>query len=96
MKALELTVTEQDILNGTRRCETGCAITLAVCRLLGNTGKVFVLTTRKEISIYDSDTGQTEVYALPFDAREFVDRYDLGCPVSPFSFSAFHRTTLTK
>jgi hypothetical protein len=82
MKTVTIEVTQEDIEKGERgECEK-CALALAVSR---------VTKYRVEIGLYEAEfydgpelcVGSSD---LPIAAMVFVERFDNGHPVSPFTF----------
>lgn len=78
MKSLAIRVTRDDIQNGETESATRCPIARAIRRL----GK------KKWISVvpYQIELGDA-VYQMPETARNFLDRFDDGLAVEPFSFT---------
>jgi hypothetical protein len=78
MKTLTIEVTQEDIERGVKQECWDCPIALALFR-----------TTGKEWSVAPSscrELGTLTDYIFPAEATEFIRSFDLGYPVSPFSF----------
>jgi hypothetical protein len=75
-------VTQEDIDEGTKGDCTFCPIALAVDRALG--GECCVAVTI--FDVYITENAHAEVFPLPSEARQFIQRFDKGKPVSPFEF----------
>lgn len=78
MTKLRVRVTRADIQNGEIESPTMCPIARAIRRL----------GTKKGISVvpYQIEIGDA-VFAMPLPAMSFMDRFDDGLAVEPFSFT---------
>lgn len=73
---IKIDVTAEDIVNGVRGVAFACPIARAVKRM--GSSQVYVA-----YGCLECDEGEG---FLPKSASDFVDRFDEGLPVSPFSF----------
>ncbi len=81
----EISVTAEDIARGKRGSCGECPIALAVARALGKATDVKVTCVFAYIRHNLRDA--TTVYALPGKATRFIDAFDDGEPVEPFTFT---------
>ena len=90
MKQLTITVTQDDIDMGVMGDSCQCPIALATQRLLLDADVVTVgHVTVGATAIYDglSDDGEySDVYMLPYGAQIFIQDFDRGNMVEPFTF----------
>lgn len=80
-ETLRVRVLKSDIRKGVEGSCSRCPIAIAVRRLAPR-GKSVVVTWDEAI------LGHTTTYDLPRVASRFIDRFDEGKPVKPFSFTA--------
>lgn len=81
---MKIEVTQEDIIKGIRHAGDACPIALATKRTLG-IGKVDV--ARDSICVQvETPHDQSEDIHLPQEASDFIEMFDLGEPVYPFSF----------
>jgi hypothetical protein len=76
----KITVTAADIQNGVREDGNCCAIALAARRVFHS--------RVEEIAVEEWLTVGARTFTLPKNAIRFMDRFDNGQPVRPFSFIA--------
>lgn len=76
---MTITVTQDDINTGRTKNCGWCPVALAVRRLLVPGSSVSVSGTHVNISI-------SKGLLLPIEAQKFIDRFDRGDPVVPFTF----------
>jgi hypothetical protein len=75
---IKVEVTQSDIDHGTRQSNTSCPIAIALERITGERWSVGQSHCRSiRASHYEY---------LPYDAQQFVRRFDIGAPVAPFCF----------
>ena len=82
---MKINVTATDIDKGIRSDDTHCPIALAVKRALRKRKGLFV--TDIGIEWENKDERIEKLCGLPARARKFVERFDEGKPVKPFSFN---------
>lgn len=80
-----ITVTQEDILNGEAGTNQPCPIALAVKRALPGYA-VDVGTTYITLWTVDSSVYRSSRVVLLLECRAFIDRFDAGRSVAPFSF----------
>lgn len=84
METITITVTQEDIDKGCRLNPCGCPIALAVKRL----NKWEMVSVGNGINVW-KDNNQSHYHAdLPFSARHFMQLFDLGHKIPPFTFTA--------
>lgn len=88
LTVMTVEITQADIDAGKAKNAQACAIALACRRVMPG---AWVEETRIYESAYDWDC---DWYPLPEKARNFVERFDAGLPVTPFTFTTeLHRET---
>lgn len=73
----KISVTAEDIKNGTPECEASCPVALALARQFPD---AVVCVDKFDISIDD------QVVRTPADVSYFVTDFDSAAPVEPFEF----------
>lgn len=80
---LKIQITQQDIVNGIPEKEDKCPIALALLR-----------QGYKHVEVYDDYIScqntnlDIEYFHTPFEAAEFISKFDEGKEVNPFEFEA--------
>jgi hypothetical protein len=78
---MRIEVTQEDIDNGLKgKCDS-CAVALAAKRAFGNR---IILVDGEQMDVIDN--GKWDVLDLPDSAVAFIEAFDTGKPVKPFSF----------
>ena len=77
-----VTVTAEHIAAGKREDCERCPIALAFAEIFPGSPYVDELA----VIVTDEDGGETEFY-LPAEAQEFIESFDNGLTVAPFTFS---------
>jgi hypothetical protein len=88
---LVIEVTADDIANGTLGDECRCPIALAVARQLGieaPEGYLAIMDSQIKIGSDPGDWHWGDLYRLPSVAEGFIDDFDSGREVQPFTFTA--------
>jgi hypothetical protein len=82
----EINVTQEDINNGGKKQCTMCPIALATKRTFPNA--IWISVTQAYIRVVNAGDGErgTE-YLSPLGVEQFINDFDRGRPVSPFSFT---------
>ena len=83
-----LNVTTTDINFGKRKDPEFCPLARAVTRLFANTANLRILVTLTHIVVCDLKTktpAPFKKYALPEEAIAFLEDFDAGWPVAPFT-----------
>lgn len=81
---MKIEVTQEDIDSGERRCEGGCPIAMAVSRAFGFC-RVVVKTLNCCVWA-ENRTSLPLYFSLPMAARQFIQNFDNGEGVDPFTF----------
>lgn len=81
---LTVEVTAEDIVSAVRGDCSKCPIALALGRAAPDAVWAFAATTNL---IYDTPYGR-RFAATPLVAKDFMSKFDLALPVSPFTFTA--------
>lgn len=86
----EVTVTAEDIANGEQGCDEGCAIALALSRMLE---LPYIRVSLVDVRMAGA-TGGVERYNLPTEAEDFVGIFDSfgASHVQPFTFTMTKRS----
>lgn len=74
---MKITVTEEHIRRGRRRACSACPLALAISEAVG---------MRMEVGVLSTWCDPAKLITLPEEAQEFIDRFDRGRKVHPFSF----------
>lgn len=82
MTAVEVRVTAEHIAHGTAHDCEQCPIALAITSMYPGSTGVGVYSG----GVFIDYPGTYLLLPLTEDAREFVERFDLGLPVKPFTF----------
>ena len=81
----EINVTQEDINNGAKKQCTMCPIALATKRVFPNSDWISV--TPGFIRVCDEIFDEGVCYSIPDKARDFMESFDGGLKVFPFSFT---------
>lgn len=86
---LVIEVTADDIAQGVRQDPCRCAIALAVARLTGTPAQEgYLAITDSQVKIGRGAGRWLNRYRLPYEAEEFIEDFDGGHEVQPFTFTA--------
>ena len=80
-----ITVTAEHIARGDRKTCSTCPIALAFDAAIPEAVNLSVTWGYASVWL---DLGKAVTYVLPPAAREFIEHFDGGLPVSPFTFEA--------
>ena len=83
-------VTQQDIINGTRKCDVSCPIALAVNREITQHASVFdnkLIIHRNLDEYWDNDVEPIDTIPLDEVTRDWLDGYDQGFRVEPLEIT---------
>ena len=92
LNRMTIKVTQEDINNGEKSSCTGCPIALALRRKFRAAKQVEVGTSMVNIW-YDEKLKQIK---LPKSITTFIERFDDGCGVQPFTKVVSYRTKVWK
>lgn len=82
---MRIEVLQSDIDHGERHCCERCPVARAITRAIGNRVAVAVYADRgAELGI--TSGGYTRWISLPDEVIEFINRFDIGLKVAPFTF----------
>lgn len=79
---MKVSVTQDDIDHGERHCCERCPVARAIRRVIGDMPVVEV--ERDNVTI--GPLGGWTYATLPTRATKFIDRFDVGLKVAPFTF----------
>lgn len=82
---IKISVTQDHINNGARLHCSECPIALAALDVLPEDSQVSVFPT---LRVYFPGYVRGTPYELPETALTFIETFDFGAPVSPFTFEA--------
>lgn len=80
---MKISVNDSHIQEGHKRSICFCPIALALKECLGHRSEAVVGLT--EASVYQINRAKRNIY-LPKKASNFIEKFDKGFPVKPFSF----------
>jgi hypothetical protein len=83
MREIKVSVTAEDIREGTPGDYTSCPVALALRRALGDVSEIEVDNVEAEIFLTNGDSLSLR---LPPDAGRFINEFDCQRPVEPFEF----------
>lgn len=84
-RTIKVTVTAEDIAAGKKRCIGNCPVALAL-RRVAKAGKE-TWAGVDELCIDKADSGYG-THVTPAAVVSFMERFDMGLPVEPFTFTA--------
>jgi hypothetical protein len=83
---LTITVTSDDIKTGIPKDSCRCPIALAAMRAIRQRGFVFAFCDWLIVHSHDP-AGRRDAYVLPARANAFMEAFDTGAGVAPFTFT---------
>lgn len=86
-EAITVKVTKTDIAKGNRNAGCACPIARALKRRLPKSTDIYVHPDIVCLWLRQRAQTSMKIAELPFPARTFVQRFDRGQPVEPFTFN---------
>lgn len=82
---VQITVTADDIARGHREGCQNCPVAFALWRVALDAVDMVVM--RDDVKFYRCGGGRNPIRKFPREVTRFIDDFDAGRPVAPFSFS---------